>query len=327
MSDFLSVGVIGVGAFGERHLAAYARQPRVTIVGVADSDVDRAQAVAARWGVQWFADGTELIAACRPAAVSVVTPGQHHLEPTLAALAHGCAVLLEKPIGMSSAEVAAIGEAVARTHAFVVPAHILRFAAPYREMQARVRRGAVGQVLGVSARRERGRDHEWLFPAMHPALMTLVHDIDLALWMTGARASRVSAQQRGGGGATSALLVWAQVEATDGSVWSLRTSWVLPEGAGIADRLEIFGTEGAAVLELQPNLAVFTATVDARDTGLNFDATLEALDTEVNHFCSCVRAGTASDIITLQEASDGILIAEAIIASAKAGGTPVEIST
>src|SRR5207247_4960387 len=108
MTAPLRIGVIGVGRFGKRHLSAYARQ-EVEVVAVADRDRERARSVAQRFGVaRWFGDGSELVADCRPDGVSVVTPGRHHLEPTLTALSHGCSVLLEKPVATSSPEVKAI---------------------------------------------------------------------------------------------------------------------------------------------------------------------------------------------------------------------------
>ena len=186
-----------------------------------------------------------------------------------------------------------------------MPAHILRFAAPYVSLRARVAEGAIGRLLAIDSNRDRSRDHIQLYPDVHPALMTLIHDIDLALWISGSPALRVSAYQRGD---TAPALVWAHAEAADGSLWSLRTSWLLPTHASFGDRLEVHGSDGAEVLDLAP------------------DAHAGALDAEVAHFCSCIRRGAASDVVTLTEAAHGIRIAEAIISSAAAGGIQVEVS-
>jgi predicted dehydrogenase len=305
MSGPLRIGVIGVGRFGERHLSAYARQ-EVEIVAVADRDRERARSVAERFGLpRWFGDGAALVAECRPDGVSVVTPGRDHLEPTLTALSHGSSVLLEKPVATSSHQVRAIETAAVESTAFVMPAHILRFAAPYASVRARVADGAIGRLLAIDSNRDRSRDHLQLYPDVHPALMTLIHDVDLALWISGAPALRVSAYQRG----DAPALVWAHVEAADGSLWSLRTSWLLPTDASFSDRLEVHGSDGAEVLEL-------TADTHAG-----------ALDAEVAHFCSCIRRGATSDVITLTDAAHGIRIAEAIISSAAAGGIQVDVSS
>ncbi len=322
----LRVGVIGVGDFGERHLRAYARQPGVTIVAVADKNAEHARAVAAHWGVQrWFADGAALIESCRPDGVSVVTPGFDHLEPTLAALDSGCAVLLEKPVAMSSGEVAIIEAAVEGSAAFVMPAHILRFTAPYIALHARVRAGAVGRLLGISSSRDRGRGHARLYADVHLALMTSIHDIDLAIWLSGSRALRVSAHERGREGDGPARLVWGQVEAVDGSVWSLRGSWLLPDSPPLADRLEIYGTEGAAVLALAPTVTILGSPIESVDHEVTPEAHSGAIDAEISHFLACIRKRAGSDIVTLAEAAHGINIAEALIASARAGGDPVEV--
>jgi predicted dehydrogenase len=324
MSGPLRIGVIGAGNFGQRHLQAYARQEGVRLVGVADRDEERARAAAARFGVERsFRDGAELIEACRPDGVSVVTPASWHRAPALAALAQGCAVLLEKPVACSSIELAEIQAAAAASSAFVMPAHILRFSAPYIELQARVRAGGIGRLLAISTLRDRGRAHEQLFPDVHLALMTLVHDIDLALWLTGSRALRVSANGRGGT-PERPLLVWATVEAQDGSVWSLRGSWLLPEGAPQQDRLELYGSEGAALLDLRPTVMLAGVQVEGLDHELTPDAQPGAIDAEIDHFCACIRSGIAPSAVTLEEAAHGVEIAEAIIASLASGGAPVE---
>ena len=129
MTAGVRIGVIGLGRFGQRHLSAYARQA-VEVVGVCDRDRELARSMAERFGVdRWFDDGVELIEECRPDGLSVVTPAGQHLEPTLAALSRGCAVFLEKPIVPSSVDVPVLETAARDSRAFVMPAHILRFAA------------------------------------------------------------------------------------------------------------------------------------------------------------------------------------------------------
>jgi predicted dehydrogenase len=323
----LTVAVIGVGNFGQQHLAAYLRQPDVEVVAVADQSIRRAEAVATKWGVkQWFANPSELIEDCMPAAVSVVTPGQHHLAPTLTALRHGCSVLLEKPVAMSSAEALVMSQAAAESTGFVMPAHILRFAAPYAAVRAQIAEGVLGQVLGISSRRERTRGHEQLFPGMHPVLMTMIHDVDLALWLTGSSVDRVSAHARGACGQGPPLLVWAHAEAADGTLWSLRTSWVLPDDGEIADQLEVYGSEGAAVLSLEPPVR-YVGSKAPLGPELTGDPLADAIMNEITHFCACARAGTSSGVVTLTDAIHGLRIAEAIMASAESGGASIEVAT
>jgi predicted dehydrogenase len=324
----LRIGVIGTGTFGAKHIAAYARRPDVELVGVVDRDLGRAEVVAQRWGIaRCFRDTAELLRECRPDGVSVVTSGSNHLQPALAALAQGCSVLLEKPLTLSSREADELAEAERQSTGFVMPAHILRFAGPYRELVTRVRGGEIGRVLGVATGRDRGRNHDALFPDVHPALMTTIHDIDVALWVTGARAVRVSAQGRGGGSADRPMLLWARVEAADGSVWALHVSWLLSDDAPSDDRLEVYGTAGVAKLALHPSVAIFTERSLWVDHELTPDAHPGALDAEIDSFCRRIHAPALPPVVTLEEARHGIEIAEAIIASAAGGGAVVELGS
>ncbi len=328
MTSPLRVGVIGLGDFGEQHVDAYSRQTNVTIVGVADINPERARAVASRWGVEhYFASAAQLIAACRPDGVSIVSPGTHHVEQTLLALAENCSVLLEKPIAMSSSEVDAIEEAAGAASAFVQPAHILRFTAPYVALRSRVQSGAIGMVLGISALRDRDRDHERLYGDVHPALMTMIHDIDLALWISGSEAVTVSAHERGGEIDGPPLLLRAQIEAADGSLWTLGASWLLPVSASLSDRLEVYGTTGVATLDLRPTVNLFGATLESIDHEVTREIRGGALERQIDYFCTCLRTETPPSVVTLKEAAHGVRIAEAIIRSASRGGQQVNVTT
>ena len=327
MTASLRIGVIGTGNFGERHVASYARRPDVDLVGVVDRDADRAQSVAARWGIpHWFTDSEDLLRTCRPNGVSVVTSGRNHLQPSLAALAGDCSVLLEKPITLSTRDADELVDAERRSTAFVIPAHILRFSAPYQELVTRVRSGQIGRVIGIATVRDRGRDHAQLFADVHPALMTAIHDIDLALWITGARAVRVTAQGRGEKVDEMPRLVWAQVEASDGSVWALRVSWLLSDDAPGSDKLEVYGTAGVATLHLRPTVALFTESSTWVDHELTPDAHYPgALDHEIDHFCALLRSNDRTPAVTLEEARHGIEIAEAMMRSIENSGALTEL--
>ena len=323
----LRIGVVGTGNFGAKHLAAYARRRDVELVGIVDRDPERARAAAQAWGIErWYGETSELLSECRPDGISVVTSGANHLQPTLAALADGCPVLLEKPLTLSTREANELAAAERRSSGFVMPAHILRFAGPYRELVACVHAGEIGRVLALATVRDRGRDHEILFPDVHPALMTTIHDIDVALWVTGARAVRVSAFGRGGEAAGPPRVLWARVEADDGSIWALHVSWLLSGDAPGGDRLEVYGSAGVAKLALESSVAVYTDRAQWLDHELTPDSHPGALDCEIDSFCERIRLPTVPPVVTLEEARHGIEIAEAIITSAASGGSAVELA-
>ncbi len=98
----LRVCVIGLGPIGNRHADLYQADPLADLVGVCDTDKERADRAAARFNVPAFSSAPEMLAALQPDVCSVATGGYEygsdHYEPTMQALEAGCHVLGEKPI-------------------------------------------------------------------------------------------------------------------------------------------------------------------------------------------------------------------------------------
>ena len=100
------VGVLGAGAWAEfAHLPGYARDPRCELVAIADPVVERARALAARFGVPHVLDSHEaLIARSDIDLVDVCTPSATHFELSWAALDARKHVLCEKPVAYDYAD-------------------------------------------------------------------------------------------------------------------------------------------------------------------------------------------------------------------------------
>ncbi len=319
------VAVIGVGDFGARHARGLAALPTAELVAVADRDASRAEAVAAALDVPAHRDAATLLATARPDAVVVATSEAAHVEAAVDALEAGAAVLLEKPVSPDLTGALTLRDAVARTGGVLVPAHVLRFAAPYRQLWSAVHAGTLGDVVAVSARRDRSRLLSARYPSEHPARLTAVHDVDLALWVTGARPVRVRALARGRPGAAGPVLVQAQVETGDGGIWSIGSAYTHPDedAAAVSDRFEVHGTAST--------LAVDSAGAQGdRVIGVDLAALLPvdgggALTAQLEHFCACVAERRPSDVVTLEDAVVGLACVDAMIRSAAEGGRVVHV--
>lgn len=99
-----SAAVVGIGDISALHLAAIAENPTIDLVGVCDVVPERAELAAHSYGVPWFTDHRELLAAVSPDVLHVTTPHHQHVPVALDALDAGSHVLTEKPIGHSVAE-------------------------------------------------------------------------------------------------------------------------------------------------------------------------------------------------------------------------------
>lgn len=110
----LRVGVIGCGGIAQMmHLPFLAERPDLfSIDALADVDTATLGSVGQRYGVErLYEDHRALLDA--PIEAVLIASGGSHLQPVLDALAAGKHLLVEKPLGESSAEVERIAEAAA----------------------------------------------------------------------------------------------------------------------------------------------------------------------------------------------------------------------
>lgn len=184
MDTLIRSGVVGVGHFGARHAEKYASLPQAELVAVADSDEARATDVAARYGVEWFADWRSLIG--KVEAVSVAVPTAMHYEVTRAFLERGIHVLVEKPI----ADVPERGYELSRlaeSQSLVLQVgHVERYSAMFETLHAIVTRPLYIESYRISPFSGRGID-------VNVVLDLMIHDIDLLMALIDAPLESVDA--------------------------------------------------------------------------------------------------------------------------------------
>ena len=315
MAERVRLIVAGAGAFGREHVAALSRTPRAEIVGIADIRTDAARDEAVRYGIRdWHADAVALTERLQPDGLIVATPGNTHVALATGALAAGVPVLIEKPVGQDTAEARSLIECAARSKAFVLPGHILRFSDAHRTFVEIARSDAVGPILSVTARRHRDDSHAARY-ADDPVLMTMIHDIDLAIWITGANAVDVLAHRRPLRTARSETLMTA-VDGK-GAVWRLSTAWTFPGASCPPDRIEVIGERGSVELEVGRAIRVYGSEPRRIDIGgADPDQPLQA---ELSYFIECIRSGAEPRVVTLADAVAGLTTADAVLASLASG--------
>lgn len=325
-----AVAVVGAGAFGDRHVAAY-RSLGVPVTALVDPDPAARAEVATRHGVpRTFGTVAELLAEAAPTAASVCAPGSAHRAVAVALLDAGVPVLVEKPLAGTVTDAEAIVRAATRAGVLCQPGHILRFSAPHRALHDEVRAGRLGDVLAVSSRRDRPRTLSRLFPDQHPALLTAVHDVDLALWYAGAPVVEVRAVTRTRPGVGVPVLVWAQLRHANDVVSSIRNSYLLPEHAPnhTSDLVEVYGTDGVGHVDLtHPALLVQAVQAQAPDWLLSPSGGGGALAAELRHFLDRVAGTRAPAVVPLADGLHVVRVAAAMVDSASTGGAPRPVSS
>jgi len=98
----VKIGVIGVGHLGRFHSLNYLQIPEVELIGVTDTDKEKANTVAEETGCKPFDTVDSLLQ--NVDAVSIAVPTDYHFQVGLKALEQGIHCLMEKPISLSLEE-------------------------------------------------------------------------------------------------------------------------------------------------------------------------------------------------------------------------------
>ena len=310
-SPAVRVLVAGAGAFGREHLDRLAARSDVQIVGVADPNPAALAHAAQRYGIAQSAETPQvLIDQVAADALIVASPSATHVDVAMLAIARGLGVLVEKPVAPNAAQAAKLAEAAERSGVFVLPAHVLRFSQDHRRLVDIVRSGQIGALRYVSSRRYRDDTHAARYRDVDPVLMTMIHDIDLALWIVGSPFRAVRARRAGEDPFRSFTIANAETES--GVICDLRTTWTF-FGEGIPpDRVEAVGDRGSVELVAGQSLRMFA---DGQMTELPLVQGDDMLANEQDHFLDCLRNRNTKPALTLDDALNGLKLADAILES------------
>jgi predicted dehydrogenase len=142
----VGVAFVGCGMVSELHHLAVTGITAARLVGVYDSDGERAAARARAWGTRAYASLEELLADEDVTAVFVLSPAEYHREHALAALRHGKHVLIEKPVGDSVPEILEIAEAAERAGRVAMPGHNYIYQPDVWRARRLIQQGDLGRI-------------------------------------------------------------------------------------------------------------------------------------------------------------------------------------
>lgn len=146
------VAVVGAGFISSaRHVPAYKRLAnRVQVVAISDVNRDSAEKVAKQAGIpQTYSDAAEMIEHEKPDLVDICTPPATHATLAMAAMRHGCNLLIEKPMATTLEDCDRIVDTSRKLGVNVCVAHTGLFYDPFIEARAVVESGRLGEFRGM----------------------------------------------------------------------------------------------------------------------------------------------------------------------------------
>lgn len=303
----LRVLLAGAGAFGQEHLCRLIERHDIRVAAVADPSARALDAVRQRHGSVTCFEGPQRMLDQTPAdAVIVATPAASHAAITLQAIAKRLGVLLEKPVTPGPAEAEGLAKAAADAGTLVLPGHVLRFSRDHRKLVEIAASGILGRILHIRSRRYRDDTHATRYRDTDPVLMTMIHDIDLALWIAGSP-FRSARAWRCGGGFRSLTTATAVTES--GVICELQTAWTFTPGEAPPDRVEVVGETGSIELDTGHGLVLHA---EGRRSLIPLAMNDDALANEHDHFFACLRDRNQAPALTLRDAVAGLRLAEAL---------------
>ena len=316
----LRTAIIGLGMMGTNHARVLSNLEGVELVAVADPQ-GNAQKVLPQIKVLNSVD--EVIKLGVDYCV-ISAPTAFHEEIALQLIAQGIHFLVEKPIADTYASAVKIRDEAKAAKVIGAVGHIERFNSALQEARKRVLAGELGTIYQVATRRQGPFPSRISDVGVVKDLAT--HDIDLTSWITGKKYLQVSANAAFRSGREHEDLISVSGLLEDSIVVSHLVNWLSPlkerkiiitgeKGTFVADtlRADLTFYENGKIEILQSELAHFRGVTQGDIHILAFEKP-EPLIVEHQNFRDAV-LGKPSNIVTLEEGTTTVKIADAIIES------------
>ena len=166
------VAVVGAGDFGRNHARVYRELVDAELIGIVDTNPERARKIASEFSTEIIPDIESLVD--RVDAVSVAVPTIEHTRIGCRLLELGIDVLVEKPMAASLAEADALITAAARGGRVLQIGHLERFNPGIVAVMPVVNRPLYFEVHRLGVFTPRSLDIDVVYDVM-------IHDLDILL--------------------------------------------------------------------------------------------------------------------------------------------------
>ncbi|MDJ0751514.1 MAG: Gfo/Idh/MocA family oxidoreductase [Woeseiaceae bacterium] len=147
----LTASVIGCGRGGGLSLGALSNSSEYELLAAADPSADAREHIESQFpGVRLFSDYRDMLTECHTDVVCLATPAPSHASIAQAVLSLNVAgMLLEKPLACQASTAEQLLKAVRCAECPVVVPHGMLILPAAQDVQTRIRRGDIGQILSV----------------------------------------------------------------------------------------------------------------------------------------------------------------------------------
>lgn len=305
----IRVGVVGVGHLGRHHARIYTELIGAQLLGVVDSNLSQAQAVAEGLGVPAYSDLDRFIQEQQPEAMSVVVPTSAHFDVARRLAERGIHMLVEKPVTTTVEQAAALAELAKAKNIVLQVGHVERFNSAVRYLSQQMS----DDILCIQSRRQGPFSPR--IADVGVVLDLMIHDIDIVLSLVKSEITAIHAMGRSVRTNREDFAV-AQIAFASGAVADIHVSRVAERRARQMD-ITLPDRYVSVNFETQ-DVAVYRSTAAPASGGMmeNIERPLlpkgEPLKQELQHFLSCVCNGT-QPLVGISEGKKALEVALAVL--------------
>lgn len=340
-------GIVGCGNIAGTHAEALAPLTNAQLTVVYDEVSEKARVLAEKYGVETADSLDDLLTRCD--AVIVALPSSLHAPTTIHAAGAGRHVLTEKPLDIAIEPARAMVRACESAGVKLGCISQHRFARDVQTLRAAVESGEFGRVFHADATIKWFRSQgyydsagwrgTWAFDGGGCLINQGVHTIDLLQWIMGGVAAVRAITLTAAHKIEVEDVATAIVEFRNGAIGTIVGSTAAYPG--FAERVEIHGTHGSAILEWDrlllkttrepAEMEAFGATraltsltrPESEDETLNFPAQHRL---QIADFVAAIE-DDREPLLSGRGALEPLKVVLAIYESARRGGERVEIES
>lgn len=181
MQNKIRCAVIGVGNMGKNHTRIYSEITNVTLAAISDTNEHLGISIAKQYNIRFYKDFKEMIAKEELDVVSVCVPTKLHFKIASYILEKKINLLLEKPITSKINDAKTLLKIASNNDVKFLVGHIERYNPAVKKVKEIIKRGDLGRIIAITARRLGG------FPTqitdVDIAVDLAIHDIDISNYL------------------------------------------------------------------------------------------------------------------------------------------------
>jgi len=257
MDKIHKIGIIGTGAIALKHAQAIGSLGNAELVGLFNPNPVSAAKAQGKFSVPVFSNWEEFTALPDLDAICICTPSGMHLEPALKAIQAGKHVFVEKPIEVTLTRADQLIRAAQSKDVKLGVVFQNRFSPDFMQLKEAVKKGVFGRILMGNAAVNWFRDSNYYsssqwkgtieFDGGGALINQAIHTLDLLLEVMGEVESVFGKVKTTLYPIEGEDLGAALVNFKSGAMGTITAGTSLYPG--YPERLEIYGTDGSAILE------------------------------------------------------------------------------